>query len=83
MATPQAAVGRRGAEITIEDPTLSGRHFMIEERGQEFFLRDLDSTNGTYLNGHLVRSAQLKKGDEIQAGQSVFVFALLEVIPCD
>ncbi len=83
VAPPATAVGRENAEIRIEDPTLSGRHFVIEEQGHEFFLRDLESTNGTYLNGHLVRSAKLKAGDEIRAGESAFVFSVLQVIPCD
>ena len=83
VACPTTTVGRNGGEISIDDPTLSGRHFMIEERAHEFFLRDLGSTNGTFLNGHLVRSAPLKSGDEIRAGESVFVFSVLEVIPCD
>jgi len=80
---PTTTVGRGDGEISIDDPTLSGRHFMIEERAHEFFLRDLGSTNGTFLNGHLVRSAPLKSGDEIKAGESVFVFSVLQVIPCD
>ena len=80
---PTTTVGRGEGQIRIDDPTLSGRHFMIEECGQRFFLRDLGSTNGTFLNGHLVRSAPLESGDEIRAGESVFVFSVLEVIPCD
>jgi pSer/pThr/pTyr-binding forkhead associated (FHA) protein len=83
VACPTTTVGREGGEISLDDPTLSSRHFMIEERGHEFFLRDLGSTNGTFLNGHLVRSSPLKSGDEIKAGKSVFVFSVLEVIPCD
>ncbi len=83
VSCPTTTVGRNGGEISIDDPTLSSRHFLIEERGHEFFLRDLGSTNGTFLNGHLVRSAPLKSGDEIRAGESVFVFSVLEVIPCD
>lgn len=83
VTCPTTTVGRGDAEISINDPTLSGRHFLIEGRGREFFLRDLESTNGTFLNGHSVRSAQLKSGDEIKAGESAFVFSVLEVIPCD
>jgi hypothetical protein len=82
LGRPTTTVGRLGAEITIEDPTLSGLHFAIEERGHEFFLRDLGSTNGTFLNGHIVRSAPLESGDEIRAGESVFVFSVVDVIPC-
>ena len=80
---PTTTVGRVGTTISVDDPTLSGLHFSIEERGHEFFLRDLGSTNGTFLNGHLVRSAPLESGDEIRAGESVFVFSVLEVIPCE
>jgi hypothetical protein len=83
VASPTSTVGRQGADISIDDPTLSSLHFMIEERGHEFFLRDLGSTNGTFLNGHLVRSAPLKSGDEVRAGESVFHFSVLQVIPCD
>ena len=67
-SVPATTVGRAGGGINIDDPTLSSRHFKIEERGHEFFLRDLGSTNGTFLNGHLVRSAPLKTGDEIRNG---------------
>ena len=83
LSGPTTTVGRVGATVSVEDPTLSGLHFSIEERGHEFFLRDLGSTNGTFLNGHLVRSAPLESGDEIRAGESVFVFSVLDVIPCD
>jgi hypothetical protein len=83
VTLPTTTVGREQGEIRIDDPMLSARHFLIEERGREFFLHDLKSTNGTFLNGHPVRSAQLKSGDEIRAGGSSFIFSLLQVIPCD
>lgn len=83
LRRPTTTVGRLGAEITVDDPTLSGLHFRIEERGHEFFLRDLGSTNGTFLNGYLVRSSPLESGDEIRAGESVFVFSVIDVIPCE
>ena len=82
VGCPTTTVGREGGDISIDDPALSSLHFMIEERGHEFFLRDLGSTNGTFLNGHPVRSATLESGDEIRAGESEFVFSVLDVIPC-
>ena len=82
VSCPTTTVGRERGDISIDDPTLSSLHFMIEERGHEYFLRDLGSTNGTFLNGHLVRSATLESGDEIRAGGAVFVFSVLDVIPC-
>jgi hypothetical protein len=78
---PETVVGREDASITIDDPTLSGRHFAIEEQGHEFFLRDLESTNGTFLNGHAVRSAKLESGDRIRAGETSLLFRVRQVIP--
>jgi pSer/pThr/pTyr-binding forkhead associated (FHA) protein len=79
----RTVVGRDHGDITVEDPSLSGRHFEIEARGEEHFVRDLDSTNGTQLNGHQVRSAKLISGDTIRAGKTTFVFRLIEMIALD
>ena len=74
-------VGRTEGEITLADATMSARHLQIEERGSEFFLHDLESSNGTFLNGHRVRSARLTSGDRIRAGQTTFTFSVRHVIP--
>ncbi|MFQ5349069.1 MAG: FHA domain-containing protein [Thermoanaerobaculia bacterium] len=76
-------VGREGADITIDDPAVSSRHFEVEATGGEFFIRDLDSSNGTTLNGDKIRTAQLSPGDKIRAGRTTFVFGTLNVIPWD
>ncbi len=78
----KTVVGREGADIVASDQTLSAQHFEIENRNQEFFIRDLGSTNGTQLNGEtLTEVAQLKNGDRITAGKTTFVFRTLETIP--
>lgn len=74
-------VGREGGAIRIEDAAVSSRHFQVEERGSAFFLRDLDSSNGTFLNGHRVRSAKLRSGDLITAGGTTFAFSVRQIIP--
>lgn len=74
-------VGRELGAIRVDDAAVSSRHFQIEERGSEFFLRDLDSSNGTFLNGHRVRSAKLKSGDRITAGSTTFTFSVRQLIP--
>lgn len=56
-----------------EDSYLSGQHFSIENDGAESRVRDLGSSNGTFLNGERVDSATvLTEGDSLSAGGSTF-----------
>src|SRR6516225_1452248 len=55
-----------------EDMALSRDHFMIEINPPLCELRDLGSTNGTYVNNNRVDRVRLVSGDVIAAGQSVF-----------
>lgn len=55
-----------------EDPALSRDHFLIEINPPRCELRDLGSTNGTFVNERPVRASRLVSGDRIAAGQSVF-----------
>jgi serine/threonine-protein kinase len=54
-----------------EDLALSRDHFMIEINPPQCELRDLGSTNGTFVNNHRVERVRLSSGDVIAAGQSV------------
>jgi hypothetical protein len=81
LAGEKTVVGRVQANITVDDPTVSGKHFEITVRDDEFFLRDLNSTHGTFLNGSRIESAQIKTQDVIRAGESEFLFTTMEVIP--
>ncbi len=56
-----------------EDSALSRDHFLIEINPPRCELRDLGSTNGTYVNEKPVERARLDSGDRISAGQSVFL----------
>ena len=55
-----------------EDSALSRDHFMIEAAPPICQIRDLGSTNGTYLNDKRIERARVSSGDQITAGQSVF-----------
>lgn len=75
LTSGQTAVGRGElAEVTIDDDSMSRRHFQITYRKLEFRLRDLDSSNGTFLNGSEVEEYALRDGDKIVAGETLFVF---------
>ena len=74
---PRAVVGRsRRCDFVVEDPNISRRHFELQRRGSEWFVVDLESTNGIAVNGQRVTSAQLQPGDEIVAGTSRMRFNL-------
>jgi len=55
--------------IHLEEPSVSGRHAELMVAGENCHLRDLDSTNGTLVNGEPVISAQLRSGDRIRFGK--------------
>ena len=63
-------IGRRPEnEIQIDNLAVSGKHSMIITILDDSFLEDLGSTNGTYVNGKLVRKHALKDGDVIAIGR--------------
>lgn len=54
------------------DRFFSRHHCILEIAPPQAFLRDLSSTNGTYVNGMRVETAYLKSGDRIQGGETIF-----------
>ena len=56
-----------------EDKFFSRHHCMLEIAPPRCFLRDLGSTNGTFVNGQRVAEASLKSGDQIQGGATVLL----------
>ena len=72
-----AVVGRSVPESQIQicDYTLSQKHFQIRFEYGRFFIDDVNSTNGTFVNGIEVNgTGPLENGDMIRAGESLFVF---------
>ena len=56
-------------EIFLDDVTVSRKHAQVKKQARKFQLEDLGSLNGTYLNGAIATSAELKDGDEVQIGK--------------
>jgi pSer/pThr/pTyr-binding forkhead associated (FHA) protein len=75
------AVGRdTSADVVIEVATLSRRHFVVERDGPNFLLKDLDSQNGTWVDGHRAHSTRLRHHDCILAGRTIFLFSEHNVV---
>jgi pSer/pThr/pTyr-binding forkhead associated (FHA) protein len=56
--------------IVVEDPFASADHAVLTYRGRSWYVEDLGSTNGTYVNGRAIASvAPLGFGDELSIGQ--------------
>jgi len=69
------AIGRAHAnQIVLYDRRASARHAVIEPANSGHTLRDLGSSNGTYVNGLLVARVELQPGDLIQVGDTVLAF---------
>lgn len=71
-----ASIGRSGdADVRIEDRFASGIHARIYPRGASYYVEDMNSTNGTYLNGERVDGeAELVVHDAIEIGDTEFRF---------
>src|SRR5918992_4254780 len=69
-----ATFGRSdGADIRVDDPFASSAHARIFSRGGFMYAEDMGSTNGTYLNGRQLRTAErLKMADSIRIGDSEY-----------
>jgi pSer/pThr/pTyr-binding forkhead associated (FHA) protein len=75
----RTTVGRGpGVDLAFADAEMSQQHAAIEFADGGFRVCDLGSTNGTYVNGALVRVCELKNADRIQLGRFLFQFVLEE-----
>ncbi|MDR2114385.1 MAG: FHA domain-containing protein [Bifidobacteriaceae bacterium] len=62
------------SDIFLDDVTVSRRHADFVRVGAEFWVRDLGSLNGTYVNRERVEEVQLRASDEVQIGKYRLTF---------
>jgi pSer/pThr/pTyr-binding forkhead associated (FHA) protein len=70
LTKDKTTLGRRPYnDIVIDNLAVSGEHAVLQMNGSEVQLEDLNSTNGTYLNGKAIKKQQLQNGDSIEIGK--------------
>jgi hypothetical protein len=67
----EVAIGRQEGDLVVEDPEVSRRHAVLRRSGGSVVVEDLDSTNGTFVNGERIRTPMtLGPGDQVRVGRT-------------
>lgn len=79
---PTFRIGRgSGNDIVLQDNQASRQHAEVSQQGEQYFVRDLGSTNGTFVDGERVTGPRLlQPGDQIQIGETILGFQLTPAI---
>jgi predicted Zn finger-like uncharacterized protein len=72
-------IGRSGADINLDDPEASRQHAMLEIIGDVALLRDVGSTNGTWIELDRIEQHQLQNQQEFRIGSHVLMFIVTDV----
>lgn len=77
------SVGRKDTnDIVIENLAVSGSHARLFKEGEAYFIEDLNSTNGTFVNGRKIAKQPLKNGDVVLIGSHTIEF-MTDVKPAE
>lgn len=63
------------AEIVVRDQLISRKHFALRKKNGSFYVVDLESRNGTFVNGQRVTECEIKFGDVIKVGETTITFS--------
>ena len=70
LTKDRTTLGRRPYnDVVIDNLAISGEHAVFQMTGSDVFIEDLNSTNGTYVNGKAAKKQQLVNGDTIEVGK--------------
>ena len=70
LTKDRTTLGRRPYnDVVIDNLAISGEHAVFQMTGNDVFIEDLNSTNGTYVNGKAAKKQQLQNGDTVEVGK--------------
>ncbi len=75
----RTTLGRTGCDVDLNDPECSRQHAVVEIFGERIVLRDLDSTNGTYVEADRIQQVELANQAEFRIGSHVLMLIVTEV----
>jgi hypothetical protein len=79
MEKPRVTIGRQGADLTLNDSDASRQHAAVEIRDTKYTLNDLQSTNGTLVDGQKIDgSYELQNHSEFQVGSSTLMLIVTD-----
>jgi len=79
ISKTRTLIGRSGADINLDDPEASRQHAALEIVGDVAILRDLGSTNGTWIELDRIEQHQLGNQQEFRIGSHVLMFIVTDV----
>jgi predicted Zn finger-like uncharacterized protein len=75
----RTTIGRSGCDINLDDPEASRNHAVVEIYGERAVLRDLGSTNGTFVDVERIEHSEIGNQMEFRIGSHVLMFIITEV----
>src|SRR3989304_10073904 len=78
ISKPQMIIGRTEGDISVPDIEASRQHAQIEVFGERVVLRDLNSTNGTYVDEEKIGATNLENHSEFRIGSTIFMLIITD-----
>lgn len=79
VTSARTTIGRTGADINLDDPEASRQHAALEIHGETAILRDLGSTNGTWIESDRIERVTLSSQTEFRIGSHVLMFIVTDL----
>ncbi len=77
LSDADVTIGRHAScDLVVPDPKVSSKHAVIRPQNKQWWIYDLNSSNGLYLDGQEIDATILEEGNEVTLGESTFVFKL-------